>query len=502
MQNTQNVLFIIADQFRSDCLGCTGNPVIQTPNLDQLAAEGVAFTNCFNQTAPCGPSRASIYTSRYLCSTRSLNNQTPLLDAEDNFGFTLHQAGYLPGLIGYNDYAIDPAILPDSHPRKTSLGYDNVLPGFERILYHEYDSEQYFESLRQKGYPEELLNHGAIHSPDVPSEGPGEHIPQYFPAKYKKEDSECRFLTETAIDYIKTKQAEQVSNRNAKGWMLSLNYIKPHPPNICCEPYHRMYDPADMPAAARRPEELTSTHPYLQLINGTAYQNEKHLRELMAIYYGMISEVDDNLGLLFDTLRETDQWDNTVIIFTSDHGEYLGDHYLTGKGQFYDGAIHIPYIVRDPSREADATRGQQISGFVESIDSAPTILKFLGVEIPDRFQGHSLVELLRGEVDKTSKTEIHYEFDYRSGVLRRNPEADADKHLLWVVRDSDYKFVQFADEAMPPMLFDIKADAGEFENLADRPEHTATVLKYCQKLLRWRMYNEDQRMEHWAQQYR
>lgn len=120
-----NVLLILADQFRWDCLRHVGNEAVHTPNLDRLASEGVSFTHCFNQTAPCGPSRMCIYTSRYQCSTRVVHNGTPLLDAEDNFGFILREAGYDPALIGYNDYTVDPALLRRSgvsaHPLRSQI---------------------------------------------------------------------------------------------------------------------------------------------------------------------------------------------------------------------------------------------------------------------------------------------------------------------------------------------------------------------------------------------
>ena len=112
MSKPVNVLFILADQWRADCLGAVGNPVIQTPNLDALAAEGTLFRQCFVQTAPCGPSRMCMYTSRYLCSHRTVNNKVPLVDAQENIAMALRGAGYRPGLIGYNDYAVDPRILP------------------------------------------------------------------------------------------------------------------------------------------------------------------------------------------------------------------------------------------------------------------------------------------------------------------------------------------------------------------------------------------------------
>lgn len=501
-----NILFIIADMFRADCLGATGNPVIRTPNLDDLAADGAAFTSCFTQAAPCGPSRSCIYTSRYLCSTRSLHNETPLVDAEDNFGFALRAAGFEPELIGYNDYAVDPAILPDGDPRKRSLSNDNILPGFQCVYFHPFDSEEYFESLRRKGYPQSILSHEAIHRPNLPPEGPGEHLEATFPANYRKEDSECRYVTQKAIEYVQTRKRRRA---DSPGWVLSLNYLKPHPPYVCCDPFHRMVDPTSVPAPVRRLAELQPEHPYLRLAQEDRgadekklTSSEKHLRELRACYYGMISELDDNLGLLFEALMASDQWDSTLIVFTSDHGHCLGDHHVQGAEHFYDSAMRVPLIIRDPSPQAAATRGRQVDDLVESIDTAPTLLDYLCVSRPDRFQGRSLLARVRGDADYVPRTQIHFECDYRPMVLARRPQADPDRHLLWVVRDHEYKYIQFADEAMPPILIDLKEDPGEFENIAGTTQGAAVMARYCQELLRWRMIHEDQRMARWAQTFR
>lgn len=492
MARPRNVLFILADQFRSDCTGFSGNSVIQTPNLDYLASQGCSFTKAFVQASPCGPSRACIYTSRYLCSTRVVDNFTPLIGAEDNLAMKLREAGHDPAISGYNDYALDPRDLPDDDPRRSRLDYGNFLPGFSVRLAHEYDSPQYFEMLRKKGYSADLCRHETIHSPNVPAEGPGHHLPCHFPAYYKAEDSESQFLTSDAIEYMR--------ERRGKGWILSLNYIKPHPPLVCPEPYHAMYESERMPKANRESMELKRDHPYVEIMHTEPkLLDELHLREYKAAYYGMISELDACIGRIIETLKESGEWDNTLIIFTSDHGEYLGDHYLTDKGHFYDETMRVPYILRDPSPEANVTRSKHINTYVESIDSAPTILEFLGVPVPESFMGKSLLETIRNP-GRQHRREIHFEFDYRNRV--DDPDADLDKCLLWVVRDDCYKYVQFADESIPPLLFDMKKDPTEQNDVADLPQNAVLVAAYCQRLLRWRMTYEDQRMEHWATQYR
>src|SRR5262249_22251620 len=153
----------------------------------------------------------------------------------------------------------------------------NVLPGFDWVLNHTYDSSEYFEWLRKKGYPADLLYHAEIHKPEVPADGPGDHLPLHYPARYKAEHSECRFLTEVATNWI--------GKQKQNGWMLSLNSIKPHPPRICSAPYHAMYGPVRVPAANRREEELRDPHPYLQLMHhNPQLVSERDLSETRACY--------------------------------------------------------------------------------------------------------------------------------------------------------------------------------------------------------------------------
>lgn len=439
-----------------------------------------------------------IYTGRYLCSTRATANCMPLRDAEENLGQYLKNEGYDPVLFGYNDYALDPGILPDEDERKHRLDYANLLPGFRWGLKHEYDSPEYFESLRKKGYPEKWLNHKEIHKPDMPPEGPGEHLDCAFPARYKcKEDSECYFLTDKTMDYIQDQAKRRKDNPEKPGWVLSLNYIKPHPPNVACQEFLDLYKLDEMPEPLAEPGELNPGHPYLKYFMKKHAPKGQQLKEFQACYYAMISEVDYNVGRLLDFLEAKDLKKDTLILFTSDHGEYLGDHYQTGKKLFFDQTMRVPYIVFDPSQKSDATRGKILDDFVESIDSTPTLLEMLDLPVPARIQGRSLKKLLCGEKEDKPKTEIHFEIDYRYAY-----EADSagryplDKSL-WAIRDHDYKMVQFSDLNTPPLLYDLKKDPAEMKNIAEEEASAAILLKYSQKLIKWRMQNEDQRLQEW-----
>ncbi len=493
----KNVLWITADEFRPDCLGVAGNPVIQTPNLDMLAREGVLFENAFCQASPCAPSRMSVHTGRYMCSTGVVDNMTPLAEADDNVAMHLRRHGFEPAILGYNDYARDPRTLSEDDPGHTSLSYDFFLPGFDVALKHEYDSPEWYAWLRERGYPANVCNWDVMYSYAVPEEGPGDHLPLRYPAHYKAEHSEAQFVTTRALEYLESRQTNP--------WVVSVNYIKPHSPYICPAPYHAMYDPADMPPPVRRPEEAANDHPYISRCRNdwaqTSLRDERDWRELRACYYGMATELDACIGRLFDYLKRSGQWDNTLIIFTSDHGSYLGDHYLADKPHYYDAAMGIPLLIRDPSAEADITRGTRLDGFVEGVDLAPTVCQFLGVPAHERFQGRSVLDALRGRRDAQLKNEAFYEFYYYN-LLRTQAGCCPETCRLWVVRDHEYKYVQFGEADMPSQLFDLRNDPGEFQNLADEPRCAPLVAAYCQRLLQWRMRNEDYRMEQWARQYR
>jgi arylsulfatase A-like enzyme len=201
-----------------------------------------------------------------------------------------------------------------------------------------------------------------------------------------------------------------------------------------------------------------------------------------------MSEIDDHLGHVFDYLKKTGQWDNTLIIFTCDHGEQSGDHHLLGKIGYFDESYRIPMIVRDPRPEANGTRGTIVDKFTETIDTTPTILEWLGLPIPRQVDGRSLLPFVEGETPADWRTEVHYEYDFRD-LHYSKPEsslgAPMDKCGLAVVQDENYKYIHFA--ALPPLFFDLKADPGQFVNCATDPAYATRMGEYAAKMLNWRL---------------
>jgi arylsulfatase A-like enzyme len=285
-------------------------------------------------------------------------------------------------------------------------------------------------------------------------------------------------------------------------------FLRPHPPVICPEPYNALYDPATVPFPKRQPtpEQESAQHPYLKhwvdsFRDGKSYDehnpnnlvtmSDLELRQMRACYYGMINEVDDAVGRLVAHLKATGEYDDTLIVFTCDHGEMGGDHYTWGKELYFDQSFHIPLIIRDPRAEADAGRGRQVDAFSESIDIMPTVLDWLGQEPPTECDGHSLLPWIEGQTPAAWREEAHMELDFRTTPNLDGFDAEAalglapDDCQLAILRGKRWKYVHFA--ALPPLLFDLESDPDELNDLAADPVYVGVMLDCARRLLTWRM---------------
>lgn len=508
MTAPKNVLFITADQWRGDCLSALGHPCLKTPHLDALAADGVLFKAHYGQATPCGPGRASLYTGMYLHNHRSVINGAPLDARHSNVALEARKAGYEPALFGYTDVCPDPRSYPPGDPVLTS--YEGLLPGMTPVVLLKGDNLPWLADLVAKGY-QVSLDHHEVFEPrrDVP--GAAERGPTWAPALYRAEDSNTAFLTGEAIKYI--------SVRGKRPWFVHLSYLSPHPPFLAPEPYHDLYDPAEvpMPARAESAEAEAAQHPWLDFWVFNQYGDEpsrglsardycrlseRDLRQARATYYGMMSEVDAQIGRLVAHLKETGAYERTLIVFTTDHGELLGDHWMFSKYGWFDAAFHIPLILRVPGMgpAANGSGGRVVEDFTEAVDVMPTLLDWLGLEPSAQCDGLSLLPFCRGETPPAWRQEAHWEFDFRHRVdelARWGLRLTPDQCALSVIRGRRYKYVHFT--AMPPLFYDLERDPGEFDNLAEDPEHRALVLDYAQKMLSWRM-NHDERIlaNHWV----
>jgi arylsulfatase A-like enzyme len=486
MSRPKNILLILADQWRADSLSAAGHPVVRTPNLDALAQDGVRFTQHYAQASPCGPARASLLTGMYMQNHRSTRNGTPLDRRFTNVALEMRKAGYDPGLIGYTDTSADPRGRDPKDPALRT--YEGPMPGFSVVALMQSDEKPWVTHLRRLGYdvkPGDIddARRPVAGYPDAEKRGP-----TYAPPRYKAEHSDTAFVTDCAIEYIETQRD--------RPWFLHCGYLRPHPPFVAPEPYNRMYDPAAAPAFRRAAsiEAEKRQHPYLAWHLGrkgvAADMPEHHLRQLRATYWGLISEVDAQIGRLVAFLKRTGRYDDTLIVFSCDHGEMLGDHWYLEKEGYFDQAFHIPLIVRAPGE--DGVRGRVVDAFTEAVDLMPTMLELAERAVPVQCDGASLVPWLRGDTPGRWRQEAHWEFDFRDvvgGAPERELGLRLDECALNVIRDREYKYVHFA--ALPPLLFDVKNDPGELHDLARDPRHAATMLRYAQKLMSWRMVNDE-----------
>lgn len=491
----KNILMIVVDQWRGDSLSCVGHPTVQTPHLDALAADGALFRRHYAQASPCGPSRASIMTGMYMMNHRVVRNSTPLDQRHETLPQLLSAAGYDPALIGYTTSTPDPRQVPAAHHGFRVLG--DTMAGFRPIVVHEPDKRAYLSFMERRGYtiPDSPLDFWMPARDGGDGNGRGA---TYAPAPYSAEESDTAFFTDEALAYLRFQRE--------KPWFLHLGYWRPHPPFIAPEPYNAMYDPADVPPPARAEtvEAEARQHPllayYLKVIQQkdffrsgeglAADLDEKEIRQMRATYYGLLTELDHHIGRILNWLKESGQYDDTLIIFTCDHGEELGDHYLLGKQSYFDGAFHVPLIIRDPA--ANGSRGAVIDEFSESVDLLPTILEWLEQPLPRQIDGRSLLPFRGGVTPPDWRTEVHYEYDFREVVTQASQQAlglHMDQCSLAVIQDRRYKYVHFA--GLPPLLFDLEEDPKQLQNRAGEPDAMPLMLEYAQKMLCWKMDNAE-----------
>lgn len=266
-----------------------------------------------------------------------------------------------------------------------------------------------------------------------------------------------------------------------------LSYIKPHWPYVAPAPYHAMYGPSDVPPALRDPRELDDPHPVL-----AAYHAREECRTfcldearetVIPVYMGMIRQIDDEIGRLMACLEERGDLENTMIVFTSDHGDYLGDHWLGDKEMFHRQSTRIPLIIVDPDPASDATRGTASERPVEAIDLLPTFVDWLGGEVPEHIlEGRSLMPPLRGAVTGWRDT-VFSELDYSFRQQRRELGIPHDAARAYNLRDARWNYVHF--EGFPPQLFDLENDSDEFVDRGRDPAYAEVRADLEARLFSW-----------------
>jgi arylsulfatase A-like enzyme len=482
----KNVLFIMADQLRWDHLSCAGHPYLATPNLDALAKAGVRFTRAFVNSGVCGPNRMSAYTGRYPVSHGATWNRVPLSLGEVTLGEYLRGAGRTLALAGKTH------VLPDREGMQrlqleggSELATLLARGGFEEI--DRYDGHH--EPGDESGYAAFLRAHGYVsqnpwHDYVISALAPGGEIVSgwnmrnaHLPARVKEEHSETAYMTDQAIGFV-----ERMGERP---WVLHLSYVKPHWPYMAPAPYHALYTPEQCLPVVRSAIERENEHPalaaYRRHEESVSFQRDDCIRTVRPVYQGLVKQLDDHLGRLFDTLQRCGRWDDTLIIFTADHGDFLGDHWLGEKELFYDTVQRVPLIVRDPSPACEATRGREIDAFVEAVDLVPTILQAVGIPVPGhRVEGCSLLPLLGGTTPADWRDFSYSELDYGFREARRLLGRTPQQARAFSIRTARWRYVHWLD--LPEQLYDLVADPDQMVDLGRDPTTQTVRDQLCRRL--------------------
>ncbi len=428
MSRRPNILWYCTDQQRFDTIGALGNPYVSTPTLDKLVNEGTVFTHSYCQSPICTPSRSSFMTGMYPgrihnCrnGNESFKNPPPLISK------LLADSGYDCGLVGKFHL--------QSAGKRTEPRLDDGYR-YWRFSHAPRDDwsegHHYGDWIRDKGGDLDALRKS---SDRVPSEL-----------------HQTTWVSECALEFINHPRDPDVP------WMLTLNPYSPHEPLIPPRSYAEMFDASEMPGPHFEEDDLVHQN-YLREI---FFQSEaKHPdvfdgKKQQALYYAMIRQIDDQFARILYELERTKQRENTVIIFTSDHGECLGDHGLLWKGcRFYEGLVRVPLIFSCPGHIPNL----RSDALVELIDMSATILDLGKVNIPGSFQGHSLLPIMSGQADPG----IH-----RSFVRSEYYDAIDTEPLTYATmyRNERYKLVMYHTHEKGE-LFDLELDPWEHKNLWD-----------------------------------
>lgn len=479
MTTVKNILFIMADQLRWDHLSCYGHPHLHTPNIDRLAQKGVRFDRAYVQSPVCGPSRASCYTGRTVFSHGSTWNRVPLPIGELTLGDYLRPLGITTAVVGKTH------MMPDTESmarlgiqRDTWIGARVSQPGFDPherddglhptpLLRKKGGALRYNDWLREQGYEGENPWNDYANSAEGPD---GEVLSGWelkhsnLPARVKEEHSETAYMTMRARDFI--------DEMGDQPWLCHLSFIKPHWPYMAPAPYHALYGPETFTPISRNPSERIDPHPVYGAFMGMEVSetfSAQGVREtVMPAYMGLIKQIDDHLGRLFAHLDETGKDKETMIVFTSDHGDYLGDHWLGEKELFHEVSVRVPLIIYDPRPEADKTRGTVSTALVEAIDLVPTFLDATGAPPAyHRLEGQSLQPILHGDAIKDWREAILSEIDYAFYDARLSLGTKVSESRGYMVRTERWKYVHFT--GFPPQLFDLETDPEEFHDLGRDP---------------------------------
>lgn len=437
-----NILFLMGDQHRGDCLGADGNRVISTPNLDRLANEGARFRCAYTSVPSCTPARAGILTglSPWHHGMLGYSRVAPKYPRE--LPRMIREAGYYTLGIGKMHF----------HPQRNTHGYHKTILD-ESGRMPTSDHRQWFKSVAP-----DL-------DPDATGIGWNDHRAR--PYVLPEHLHPTAWTGAEAVKFLEGHEA-------AEPFLLKVSFARPHSPYDPPPRWWKRYQDADLP------ERVVGDWAERHAQRGKPYGNSlwqgdlgpEKVRRARQGYYGNISFIDEQIGKMLEVLERRGQLENTLILYTSDHGDMTGDHHLWRKTYAYEPSARIPMLVRWGEEMLSAERGQVISQPVELRDLLPTYLDAAGVEYdPKQFDGRSLLDLVRGKTD-----------GWRPYIDLEHATCYAAENNWTGLCDGRIKYVYYAPDGRQ-QLFDLEHDPGETRDLSSVPEHQQTLRTWRQRMI-------------------
>jgi arylsulfatase A-like enzyme len=453
-----NILIIYTDQQRYNTIRALGNEYIQTPNLDRLVKEGVAFTNSFVSSPVSTPSRWSLHTGMYTTSHQTYSNHHVAKRPMTSLPLELKKKGYQTAVIGKNHCFLN----------KTDLDVIIESPGF-------------------KGQPED-----------------GRSALKAMP--WSVQNDPMHALTDSTLKILG-------QNKKKKPFFIWLSYLYPHTPYRVPEPYFSMYNSVEIPEPVCEQADLEyAKKPFRQVFHQEnndrllPYDSDR-IKRMKQNYYGMISFIDSEIGRILDYLDKNKLRDNTLIIFTADHGDYMGDHHMFTKSPaMYDCLVRVPLIFSWTGKIPSNIVTEEL---ISNVDIMPTILTMLESDIPDQVQGISYAEFLTGDnFSKQLRSYVFSEYGIPGKPIdrivlkkfipdyKKNPVSFSDPRIPWeanpvvlsgrfrMIRSKEWKFIE--EENGISELYDLKNDPGELVNLWNNPDYTLIQDKLYSALKEWK----------------
>lgn len=481
----RNVLFIMADQMRADCWGAglgLDGAKLETPALEALAGRGTVFERAYCPSPICGPSRMAFYTGLYATTHGATLNQAPLPAGTRTLGSRARTLGVRTALVGKTHMRADvEGMARLGLSPETDQGVWEAECGFDPVARHDglYPLEtapdrSYVAWLRGLGYTGDNPWHDYANSAEGPD---GEILSGWYlrnadkPARIDAAHSETAWTTDEAIRFI--------DEQGDDPWCLHVSYIKPHWPYIVPEPYCGMFGEETVWPATAPPGDPHPIHrAFMDLPESVGFRRPGARERVIPTYLALIRELDDHVGRLLDHLDAIGKTGETLIVFTSDHGDYLGDHGLGEKQLFHDESARIPLIVAHPDRPG----GFVSQAAAEGVDIVPTALHALGAE-PGEAQdldGVSLIPLLGGGAPETWRDAACCELDYGNRTVCDALGQDRKRARGWMLRGPRWKYIHWLDR--PDQLYDLADDPAETTDRAADPACAAPLREMKDRL--------------------